>query len=248
MGTYMETRMKNNLSEEEYNALVRDAMRWRSEDHRCFDAAFKALARLESVRFMWNGPICQAVDLLRAATGPQPNAGTQDTGEVKPGIAAGESASPRTDAIENEASFEELADFARQLERELSVLPVCWVIAVEEYGQMVVYGPQYRSRESAEQDATLARARGQKSEVLECHRASSETASSEARYEDANKMVKTLNYAITLLEIESDGVKALQYLREAVHRYESTPANTRNSRISGRIPPDDMTDDPKPLG
>ena len=38
---------------------------------RCFDAAFKALGRLESVRFMWNGPIHEAAALLRDATGPQ---------------------------------------------------------------------------------------------------------------------------------------------------------------------------------
>lgn len=74
--------MKNNLSEEEYNALVRDAMRWRSEDNRCFSAAFKALGQLESVRYMWNGPIHQAVALLRDATGPQPESVLSERGEV----------------------------------------------------------------------------------------------------------------------------------------------------------------------
>ena len=38
---------------------------------RCFDAAFEALTKLESVRFMWNGPIHQAATLLREAVGPQ---------------------------------------------------------------------------------------------------------------------------------------------------------------------------------
>jgi hypothetical protein len=47
--------------------------------------------------------------------------------------------------------------------------PVGWVVAVEEHGQMVVYGPQYRSKESAEQDAALPLARGQKAEVWACY-------------------------------------------------------------------------------
>jgi hypothetical protein len=42
-----------------------------ASESRCFDAAFKALERLDSVRFMWNGPIHQAAALLREATGPQ---------------------------------------------------------------------------------------------------------------------------------------------------------------------------------
>ena len=37
----------------------------------CFDAALKALERLNSVRFMWNGPIHQAAALLLKATGPE---------------------------------------------------------------------------------------------------------------------------------------------------------------------------------
>jgi hypothetical protein len=41
---------------------------------RCFNAAIKALERLDSVRYMWNGPIIQAVVFLREATGPQPDA------------------------------------------------------------------------------------------------------------------------------------------------------------------------------
>lgn len=41
---------------------------------RCFDAACKALERLNSVRSMWNGPIHIAAALLRDATGPQPDA------------------------------------------------------------------------------------------------------------------------------------------------------------------------------
>jgi hypothetical protein len=49
-------------------------------------------------------------------------------------------------------------------------VPVGWVVAVEEYGQMVVYGPQYRSRASAEQDALLPRLRQQKAEVWVCYR------------------------------------------------------------------------------
>lgn len=46
--------------------------------------------------------------------------------------------------------------------------PICFVIAVEEYGHMVVYGPQYTVRRSAEQDAELPRKRGQRAEVWEC--------------------------------------------------------------------------------
>ncbi len=38
---------------------------------KCFNAAFDALQKLNSVRFMWNGPIHQAAALLRGVTEPQ---------------------------------------------------------------------------------------------------------------------------------------------------------------------------------
>jgi hypothetical protein len=67
--------------------------------------------------------------------------------------------------------------FAKELRKDIAayltqeeVQPVCWVIAVEEYGQMVVYGPQYTARRSAEQDAALPRLRAQKAEVWACYR------------------------------------------------------------------------------
>lgn len=49
--------------------------------------------------------------------------------------------------------------------------PVGWVVALEAFGENTyrVYGPQYRTREAAEQDADLPRKRGQKAQVWECH-------------------------------------------------------------------------------
>ena len=89
-------------------------------------------------------------------------------------------------------------DFARQLERELAERteerdealgavrveracrelaalrscqgPLGFVIATEMNGVMCVSDPAYRTRESAEADAELPRARGIKSEVLGCYR------------------------------------------------------------------------------
>ena len=60
-----------NLSQADYDNLVRDAMRWRAEDNRMFDAAFNALQRLNAGRSVWNGPIHQAAAILLEATGPQ---------------------------------------------------------------------------------------------------------------------------------------------------------------------------------
>lgn len=63
-----------------------------------------------------------------------------------------------------------MLEAARHLSSESETgTPVAWVVAVEEQGAMRVYGPQYRSRESAEQDAALPRARGQRAEVWECY-------------------------------------------------------------------------------
>lgn len=47
--------------------------------------------------------------------------------------------------------------------------PICYVIAVEEYGQMVVYGPQYRVLASAQADVELPQHRGQKAEIWACY-------------------------------------------------------------------------------
>lgn len=57
----------------EWTDLCRALERESASYQRCFDAAFKALETLDSVRFMWNGPIHKAVALLRAATGPNPS-------------------------------------------------------------------------------------------------------------------------------------------------------------------------------
>ena len=62
----------HNLAQEDFDNMVRDAMRWRAEDCRMFKAAFDALQRLNAGRSAWNGPIHQAAAILRDATGPQP--------------------------------------------------------------------------------------------------------------------------------------------------------------------------------
>ena len=61
----------HNLAQEDFDNLVRDAMRWRAEDCRMFKAAFDALQRLNAGRSAWNGPIHQAAAILLEATGPQ---------------------------------------------------------------------------------------------------------------------------------------------------------------------------------
>lgn len=82
---------------------------------------------------------------------------------------------------------------------------------------MVIYGPQYRTRQDAEQDANLARARGQKAEVWECHRATSETASAQARYDDALIRLDVLHLVVSALAAKADvsNEKLLGLFREA---------------------------------
>lgn len=81
-----------------------------SSYERCFDAAFKALERLDSVRFMWNGPIHQAAALLREATGPQ---------SAVPSAMSAPPADPEADALQRDAARYRWLRHTTSLRREM---------------------------------------------------------------------------------------------------------------------------------
>ena len=136
-------------------------------------------------------------------------------------------------------------DFARQLERELAERteerdealgavrveracrelaalrscqgPLGFVIATEMNGVMCVSDPAYRTRESAEADAELPRARGIKSEVLGCYR--------EAPLSPLAAQYEELLYAVARkYPGETRHETALRYIRQAEERTGDTGA------------------------